>query len=85
MHAHPAIIRDLNALFSDALHIDVPSPDTDLIDSGLLDSLQLVQLLLHIEQQLGLRIALDEVELDDLRSVGRLAHVIAARSPLERA
>ncbi|HEX6320330.1 MAG TPA: phosphopantetheine-binding protein [Burkholderiales bacterium] len=79
-----SIIDELSALFDEALHIEVPSPDTDLIDSGLLDSLQLVQLLLQIEERMGARIPLDEVELDDLRSVGRLARVVAQRSSPER-
>ena len=74
------LIDELNALFDQALHIEVPSPDTDLIDSGLLDSLQLVQLLLHIEERLGTRIPLEEVELDDLRSVARLANLIAEKA-----
>lgn len=82
---HTSLIRDLSAIFSDELHIQVPSPDTDLFDSGLLDSLQLVQLLLHVEQRLGLRISLDEVDLEDLRSIGRLARVLAARPEVERA
>jgi methoxymalonate biosynthesis acyl carrier protein len=75
-----ALVRELNALFREKLFIEVPSPDTDLIESGLLDSLQLVQLLLLIEESLGLRLPLDEVDLDDLRSVTRLAHLIATRS-----
>jgi D-alanine--poly(phosphoribitol) ligase subunit 2 len=75
-----SLIGDLSALFSDALHIDVPSPDTDLIESGLLDSLQLVQLLLQIEERMGTRIPLEEVDLDDLRSLGRLARLIAQRA-----
>ena len=75
-----SIIDELSALFDEALHIEVPSPDTDLIDSGLLDSLQLVQLLLQIEERMGTRIPLDEVQLDDLRSVSRLAGLIAQRS-----
>ena len=75
-----SIIDELSALFDEALHIEVPSPDTDLIASGLLDSLQLVQLLLQIEERMGARIPLDEVELDDLRSVSRLAGLIAQRS-----
>lgn len=74
------LIDELNALFDQALHIEVPSPDTDLIDSGLLDSLQLVQLLLHIEERLGTRIPLEDVELDDLRSVARLANLIAEKA-----
>lgn len=80
---HASLIRNLSAIFSDELHIEVPSPDTDLFDSGLLDSLQLVQLLLHVEQRLGLRISLDEMELEDLRSISRLARVLAARPELE--
>jgi acyl carrier protein len=79
MQAYTAIVSDLSALFRDRLFIDVPAPDTDLIDSGLLDSLQLVQLLLHVEQDLGHRIPLDEVSLDDLRSLERLAGIIASK------
>ena len=85
MHATATIVRDLSALFRDKLFIDVPSADTDLIDSGLLDSLQLVQLLLHVERDLGYRIPLDEIDLDDLRSLARLAGVIAARGELAKA
>jgi acyl carrier protein len=80
MQATAAIVRDLTTLFREKLFIDVPSAETDLIDSGLLDSLQLVQLLLHVERDLGYRIALDEINLDDLRSLARLAHVISARA-----
>ena len=73
------LVRDLSALFSDKLNIDVPAPDTDLIETGLLDSLRLVELLLEIETDLGHRIPLDQIELDDLRSVARIARLIAAR------
>jgi acyl carrier protein len=85
MQPHTTLVRDLSALFRDKLFIDVPSVDTDLIDSGLLDSLQLVQLLLHVERDLGYRIPLDEIDLDDLRSLERLARVISARAALASA
>ena len=74
------IVDELNALFEEALHIEVPGPHTDLIESGLLDSLQLVQLLVQIEERMGARIPLDEVDLDDLRSIGRLAALIEERA-----
>jgi len=83
MPRNPSIVGDLNTLFSEQLHIEVPGPDTDLIESGLLDSLQLVQLLLHIEERMGTRIPLDEIELDDLRTVTRLARLIAGKAELE--
>jgi acyl carrier protein len=82
MQPATGIIRELTALFSEKLFIDVPSPETDLIETGLLDSLQLVQLLLHIEQRLGVCIPLEEVALEDLRSIARLAEVIRARTAL---
>ena len=73
------LVRELRALFSDKLNIDVPSVEADLIESGLLDSLRLVELLLEIEAGLGHRIPIDEIELDDLRSVARIARLIASR------
>ena len=73
------IVDELNALFEEALHMEVPGPHTDLIESGLLDSLQLVQLLLQIEERMGARIPLEEVDLDDLRSIGRLAALLEER------
>jgi acyl carrier protein len=85
MQTNAAIVRDLSALFRDKLFIDVPAADTDLIDSGLLDSLQLVQLLLHLEQNLGRRIAFEDIDLDDLRSLNRLARIIAASNEVPSA
>ena len=82
MQADPSIVDELNALFAEALHIEVPGPDTDLIDSGVLDSLQLVQLLLQIEERMGTRIPLEDVDLDDLRTVERLSRVIAKKTEL---
>lgn len=73
-----SLIAQLNALFLDQLHVEIPGPDTDLIESGLLDSLQLVELLVQIEQRFGLHIALEQVEFDDLRSVTRIARLIGA-------
>jgi methoxymalonate biosynthesis acyl carrier protein len=75
-----SLVPDLCALFSEKLNIDVPSADADLIESGLLDSLRLVELLLHIEGSLGCRIPVDEIDLDDLRSVNRIARLISTHT-----
>ena len=69
-------LTELTRLLAEKLHIEVPSAQTDLIDTGLLDSLRLVELLLHIEAELGWRIRLDDIDLDDLRSVERIARLI---------
>jgi acyl carrier protein len=71
-----AIIAHLRAVFMDNFHIEVPSADTDLLETGMLDSLQLVQLLLLLEQHFGFRIPIDRLELDDLRSIARIARLV---------
>ncbi len=77
MSEHPPVLERLHAAFLGLFHIDVPSADTDLLDSGILDSLQLVELLLQIEKDFGRRIEIETVELDDLRTLGRLARLLS--------
>ena len=67
-------------LFSEALHRDVPSEDTDLFESGLLDSLGFVDLLVHLEQEFGTRIALDDLEIDNFRSIAGIANFVGSRA-----
>jgi len=73
------IIERLGALFVDSLHIDAPPPDTDLFESGTIDSLQLVELLLQIERRFGVQIAVESIDLDNLRTLGRIAGLVAAQ------
>ena len=76
-----SLVAQLNTLFLDKLNIKVPAPDADLIESRLLDSMQIVELLLQIEQQFGLRLDLERVDFDDLRSLTRIARLIDASAP----
>ena len=76
--ADPAIVERLGALFAQSFHIEVPSPDTDLLESGILDSFQFVELLAQLEEHFGLRLRIDDIELDDLRTLARIARMVAA-------
>ena len=67
-------------LFVDTLQRDVPSADTDLFESGLLDSLGFVDLLVQLEREFGASIALDDLELDNFSSIGRIADFVRART-----
>jgi len=49
-------------LLLDRLHLDVPSVETDLIDTGALDSMLFVELLAQLEAEFGLAIDLDDIE-----------------------
>ena len=75
-----AIIERLGAVFTESFHIEVPSPDTDLLESGILDSFQFVELLLQLEQNFNLRIKIDDIDLEDLRTIARIARLVTASS-----
>jgi acyl carrier protein len=66
-------------LFSDSLHRDVPSPDTDLFESGLLDSLSFVDLLVSLEREFDTTIGLDDLEVDNFRTIDRMAVFLVDR------
>ena len=80
-----AIIERLGAVFVESFHIEVPSADLDLLESGILDSFQMVQLLLEVEQRFGYRIKLEDIELDDLRTLSRIARLVAANGAAAKA
>jgi acyl carrier protein len=73
-----ALIERLGALFVECFHIEVPSPDTDLLESGILDSLQFVELLVQLEQRFGHRVEVDSLNIDDLRTLERIARLMGA-------
>jgi D-alanine--poly(phosphoribitol) ligase subunit 2 len=73
-----AIIERLGALFVESFHVEVPSPDTDLLETGILDSFQFVELLFELEQRFGFRIKIENIDLDDLRTLARIARLVAA-------
>jgi len=66
--------------FSERLNVSVSSPDTDLFETGILDSLSFVDLLFYLEQEFGLQVSPEELELETFRSLGRIASFVAARS-----
>ena len=68
-------------LFVEQLEVELPSSDVDLFESGLLDSWRLVVLLGALEAEFGVRVAMEEIEFDDFRSVARIASFVAARAP----
>ncbi len=58
--------------------------DTDLIDGGLLDSLLLTDLILHIEERYGLALDGDEVSPANFRTVAAIIDLVLGRSPASR-
>lgn len=61
------------AWFVSRLSLEIPSPAIDLFETGAIDSLAFVELMLHLEHEFGIRISLEDVEIDHFRSVERIA------------
>lgn len=66
-------------VFSSALHLDVPSFDTDLFDTGVLDSLAFVELLVQLEREFGVTTSVDDLEAEHFQSISRIADFIQSR------
>ncbi len=73
----------VNKLLSAKIHIEAPSGETDLMEAGLLDSLLLVELMAGIEEEFGVKIAFDEIELDNFRSVARIAEFVSRQNAMQ--
>ncbi len=78
--APEAVRAELTALFARDLSVAVPSPDTDLLESGLLDSVGMVELLVRLEQRFGVRVEIENLEIEQFRSVAAIARFILAKS-----
>jgi len=72
------IVARIGSIFEDTLSMSAPAPDLDIIDAALLDSLTLVSLLFAIEQEFGMEIPLDSLEIDDFRTLQSIAKMIAS-------
>jgi acyl carrier protein len=74
--ATEAVTDRVQRLFVETLNVEVPSPDTDLIEGGLLDSLALVELLFALEREFAVTIALENLDIDTFRSVRTIAQFV---------
>ena len=77
--ADRAVIDSVRAVLLRQLSIQVYSDDEDLLAAGLLDSLNLVRLISHIEEQFAIDIPISEVGLDSFRSVSAIAEAVQDR------
>jgi acyl carrier protein len=76
MAGDPGVSERVQQLFLETLNVQVPSQEADLIESGLIDSLALVELLFAIEREFSVSLPLDDLEIENFRSVNRISEVI---------
>ncbi len=78
MRPDPHVTARVQRLFSESLNMEAPAPGVDLIDSGLLDSLALVELLHGLEQEFAFEIPFDGLDIESFRTVERIADFVDA-------
>jgi len=69
-------VERVRKIFSEKLLLDVQSSDIDLLDSGILDSMAFVELLLNLENEFGFQVAMETVDLENFRSISRIAELV---------
>jgi D-alanine--poly(phosphoribitol) ligase subunit 2 len=87
MQYRERLIDGIRSVLRDHLHVQVDSPDSALLETGLVDSIGLVELILQLEDRFGIGLPMESLELDDLRSINTIADLITRISsiPLARA
>ena len=67
------------AILADRLQLDPVSEEADLFAGAGLDSLGLVELLLALEEEFGIDISADDLELDRFRSIASIASFVCSK------
>ena len=73
----PRLIDQLRRIFLEKLHIETAGVEADLVESGILDSSVLIDLIFHIEDQFSITVPLDNLQLENLRSISSIAAVVS--------
>jgi len=74
-----AMEQQIAVIFRDILKISVPTPETDLLATGMLDSVGFVNLILYLEERFGIHVAMETLGPDDLRSITSIAAFVEAQ------
>src|SRR5437016_2462035 len=79
LSSQEALIHEIETLFIEKLSVRVESTETDLFETGILDSVSMVRLLLQMEEHFGLSLPMEDLGPDSFRSVARIAELVASR------
>lgn len=72
----------ISLLIRDLLSVDIPSPDTDLIDTGVLDSIAVVSLVVGLEEAYGHELPLDDFDVEYFRTAEHIADYLVSLGEL---
>jgi acyl carrier protein len=71
------LIPEIQGLILEKLSVRVESPKSDLFQTGVFDSLTLVQFIVHLEEHFGLHLPMGDLDFDSFVSIQRMAELVA--------
>lgn len=74
-------VRAAILAFFDERGKPIPDPAVDLFDSGVIDSMDLIELVAHLEAAGQLDIPQEFMTVDNFRSLDAMVHLFAERRP----
>jgi acyl carrier protein len=77
------IEQSIIGFLRDRFGVEVADPGADLIESGILDSAMVVDLVLYLEEGFGVMVALEDLEFENFATVESIAGFVAGRQPAE--
>lgn len=77
MSPNEQLVLRVNEIVADVVELDL-GPDDDIIRSGRLDSLGLIELIAAIEQELGASVSLTDLDIEDFRTVRSIARFVSS-------
>jgi len=70
------LVNVIQGLFVEKMAIKVDSVDADLFETGVFDSMTLVEFIVHLEQHFNLRFPMQDLELDSILSIVKLSELV---------
>jgi acyl carrier protein len=70
----------IQTILHQRLQVEAPASDEDLFQAGILDSLSFVDMLVALEDEFSIQIPLDQVDLNDFRSISKIGDYIVSQN-----
>ena len=77
--AYDSVQHLIMSFLQDHLNVDVLSPKHDLIETDVLDSLMIVDLVLYFEQTFNVVLSLEDLEIENFATVASMTAFVTAR------
>ena len=69
----------ITSIFTEKLNLNAHQVDMELIETGILDSMGLIELLFQLEKEFGITISIEEIETDDFRSIAKIEEFVVRK------